>query len=100
MISKRKSWYGPYLVEPSYIKNNKSDAKRAGNNRKMILVVTLSKTHSNMGKCDGKRKKRYEDCSRERAKPICLFHVNYRSSEQSKVIDDFGTRYDAIRNFK
>ena len=53
-----------------------------------------------MDKCAGKRKKRYVDRTRERSKLTCLIHVIGHSVYQFKFLNEFDTRYSAIRPFK
>ena len=53
-----------------------------------------------MGKHAGNIKQRHIDHPRYRSNLICIIHGNGHSSENYKVLNDFGTRYATSRTYK
>ena len=53
-----------------------------------------------MGKHAGRCKKRYVDCPIEISQLTCLIHGPGHSSDECKVLDNFGTKYAKCRPFK
>ena len=66
----------------------------------MRVVVTSSKTYFNMGIRSDKLRQSHVYCLRDKLKLTCLNHGHVHSSEQYKVLNGFGTRYDASSPFK
>ena len=53
----------------------------------------MSNTYSEIIESYGKQRKRYVYNPKDRSKPTCLVHVPGHSSEECKVLGDFGSNY-------
>ena len=53
-----------------------------------------------MSERSSKRRKRHVDHPKDRSKPTCLFHIPVHSSDECKVLVEFGSKYDKIGNTK
>ena len=90
--------YGNYWVylrrcsEPSYKKPTRADANPAGHSRNNRGEAASSWTRPEKGESDGKRRKRHVDSQSEKSK-TCLIPGHGHSSEEFKVLGDFGTKY-------
>ena len=80
------------VVEPSYKKPTRSDANRAGHSRNKRGEDALSRIHPETGKSAGRRRNIYVDRS-ERKSKTCLIHGPGYSSDECKVLGDFGAKY-------
>ena len=62
----------------------------------MIVEAALSTTYSEISESAGKRRKRYVDNPKDRLKLTCLIHVPGNSSDEYKILGDFGNKYDKV----
>ena len=85
------------VVEIAYKKYTRADANRAGHSRQMRGESTSSKTYSEMIKISGKHKKRYVNHPRDKSKLTCLISGPGHSSDECKVLSDFGSKYTKSR---
>ena len=84
------------VVEPSYKQSTRAYATCAGHISKNIGEAAPSHTHSAMIEITDKRKKRYVDLLKGESK-TCLIYGPVNSSDESKVLGDFGSMYVKIR---
>ena len=60
----------------------------------MIVKASSSITYSKTSDSFGKHRKRYVDNPKDRTKLTCLIHGHGNSSDEFKVLGDFGNKYD------
>ena len=87
------------LVEPSYKKITQADTNHACHIRNKRGESASSWTRPDKGESTGKRRKRHVDIPTGKSK-TCLIHGPGHSSEECKVLGDFGTKYVNIRPIK
>ena len=80
------------VVEPSYKKPTRADANRAYHNRDKREESDLSNTCPPIRESAGKRRKRYVDHPKIESK-TCILHGPGHSSNECKVLGDFGANY-------
>ena len=86
-------------VEPSYKKPTREDANRAVHSRQNTGEDASSWNLPKKGDISGNSKKRHLDIPTGKSK-ICLIHGPGYSSEECKVLGDFGTKYAKSRPTK
>ena len=84
------------LVEPSNKKPTREYANRAGNSRQNRGEASSSWTSPEKVESAGKHRKSYVDRPTGKLK-TCLIHGPGHSSEECKVLGDFGTKYAKSR---
>ena len=87
------------VVEPSFEKPSQADANHAGHSNQNIGEAALSCTLHKKGDIAGKRRKLHVDSLTGKSKTY-LIHGPGHSSEECKVLGDFGTKYAKIRPTK
>ena len=88
------------VLEPSYKKPTRTDARRAGQSRKMRRETALSNTQSEMSESSDKRRKSYVDHPKDRSKKTFLIHDPGHLSYECQFLGDFGYKYFKIRTTK
>ena len=91
--TKRKEKEKEYVVEPSHKKPTREYYNRPGLRRKMIRESASSSTYYKMSENDGKHRKRYIDHPKDISKTTCLIHGPIYSSEECKILGDFGNKH-------
>ena len=81
------------LVKPCYKKTTWSDANRAGHSSKMIGETASSNNYPKMSDIASKGRKRYVYHMKYRPKATRLIHGSGHSSDERKVLGDFGSKY-------
>ena len=84
------------VVEPSYKKPTREDSNRAGHRRHKRGEAALSWTCPKECESTGEIIKRHVDSPVGKSKK-CLIHSPGHSSEECKVLGDFGTKYTTSR---
>ena len=87
------------LVEPYYKKPTRVDANCAGISSHNRGEPASSWTLPKKGESAGKRRKMHVDIPSGKSK-TCLIHGPGHSSEECKVLGDFGTKYNNSRHNK
>ena len=87
------------VVETSHTKTTKADANRDGHIRLKRGKSALSNNYSEMSKST-EGAKIHADHPKDRPKPTCLIHGPGHSSDECKVLRDFGSRYAKSRPTK
>ena len=80
------------VVEPYYKQSTKADSTCAGHSRGNIGESASSNTYSAISESSGKRRKIYVDYPMGKSK-TCLIHGPGNSSDECKVLGDFGSKY-------
>ena len=81
------------VVEHSYINPATEDYNCADHSSKVRRESASLSTYYDMSESTGKRRKSYVDHSRVRSKLICIIHGPGNSSEECKVLGNFGSKY-------
>ena len=81
------------VVEPSYKNSTRTDSNRADHSRKIREEATSSNTYSNMSNIAYKRRKMYVDHPKDRSKPTCIVNGPVNSSDECKILGDYGYKY-------
>ena len=87
------------VVVPSYKKPTREDSTCAVCSRNKIGKTDSSNTHSATDESSGKRIKLYAYCLTRESK-TCLIHSHMHTSNEYKVLGDFGTKYDIVKHTK
>ena len=82
------------------MKNTRVDANCAGHRRKMRGEYASSYTYSKMRESARKRRNIYVEHTKDRSKPICIIHSPVHSSDECKVLGNFGFKYAKRRPTK
>ena len=82
------------VVTLSYKKTTRAEANRTGLSSNNRGESTSSNTHPEKYESAGKRRKRYVDCSKSAPKH-CMIRGLGNSSDEYKVLGEFGTKYPA-----
>ena len=72
----------------------------SGHSRKMRREAVSSTTYFKISESVQKRRKRYAYHPKDRYKLTCLIHGPVHSSDEYKVLGDFGYKYCKIRSTK
>ena len=78
------------LVEHSYKKTTREDANHVYHSRKMRGEAASENTYSKTSDSADKRRKRYVDHLKNISKLTCIIHGPRHSSDECKVLGDFG----------
>ena len=78
----------------------RQDFNRDGHRRLNREEAALSYTYSEMSESAVQHRKIYVDYPRGNSKPTCFIHVLGHSSDECKVLLDFGSKYDKSRPTK
>ena len=81
-------------------KTTREDANRASNIILKIGEAASSNTYPDMSKSADKLRKRYIYHPKGKSKPTCLIHGPGNSSDECRVLGDFGSKYAKIRPTK
>ena len=83
------------VVELSY-KTTREYATRAGHRRLIRGESSSSNNHPKISESDGKLRKINVDYPEGKYKSTCVIHGSSNSSDECKVLGDFGSAYDKI----
>ena len=87
------------VVTPSSKKTTRSEANCTGLSRKKRVEASSSNNHPTTYGCTGNRRKQYVDFLKSELKNR-LIHGLGHSSDECKVLGEFGTKYDKIQTTK
>ena len=79
-----------------FLKSTRADANHSGHRNQMRGEVAFSKTYSKMSKHAGKRKQRYLYHPRDWLKLTHIIHGPRNSSDEWKLLNDFGYKYTKV----